>query len=104
MGSVNNGNFLGILELLGKYDEITKSHLEKIQEIQTKGSNMSGQAHYLSTISQNEAGAELAFSKLAQLKIWRRASTTQECKVFECSPQNVHGAWVGRRNKFRQGY
>ncbi|XP_025408958.1 zinc finger MYM-type protein 1-like [Sipha flava] len=54
IGNVNNGNFLGILELLGRYDEITRGHLAYVKEYQNKGESMKGRTHYLSWMSQNE--------------------------------------------------
>lgn len=46
--------FLGILELLGKYDEITREHLFNVKQAQAKGDTFKGSAHYLSWKSQNE--------------------------------------------------
>jgi len=37
IGIVNNGNFLGILELLGRYDEVTRNHLATVEKYQNKG-------------------------------------------------------------------
>lgn len=54
IGDVHNGNFLGVLELLGKYDEVTREHLAKVKAKQLEGKTMQGQAHYLSWKSQNE--------------------------------------------------
>ncbi|CAH0390034.1 unnamed protein product [Bemisia tabaci] len=54
IGDVHNGNFLGTLELMGKYDEVIREHLAKIKAKQLDGGNMQGQAHYLSWKSQNE--------------------------------------------------
>lgn len=53
LGQVNNGNFLGILELLGKYDEVTKCHLHKVKQLQSDNKGR-GHSHYLSWLSQNE--------------------------------------------------
>lgn len=43
LGSPNNGNYLGILELLAQYDEFLRSHLE------THGNRGSGHTNYLSS-------------------------------------------------------
>ena len=48
----NNGNFLGILNLLGHYDPLLRTHLEKVDASQKAEKRMS--AHYLSSDSQNE--------------------------------------------------
>lgn len=51
---VNNGIFLGVLELLGHYDEATREHLSYVQKYQSGGESMQGKIHYLSWMSQNE--------------------------------------------------
>ncbi|XP_064122701.1 uncharacterized protein LOC135226949 [Macrobrachium nipponense] len=48
----NNGNFLGIIELLSRYDPILQDHVSKVREAQKDGKRR--QAHYLSYSSQNE--------------------------------------------------
>lgn len=52
VGDVNNGNFLGILELLSHYDPVLQEHMRNVRESQQKGERMS--AHYLSNRSQND--------------------------------------------------
>ena len=52
IGDPNNGNFLGILELIGQYDKILGDHLSKVKESQQ--SNRRLQVHYLSAKIQNE--------------------------------------------------
>lgn len=52
IGSTDNGNFLGLIELLSKYDPILKVHVEKVSESQQSGTRLA--AHYLSSDSQNE--------------------------------------------------
>lgn len=47
-GSVTNGNFMGILELVAEYDEFLKSH------IKTHGNPGKGNVNYLSTTICNE--------------------------------------------------
>ncbi|XP_026818974.1 uncharacterized protein LOC113557605 [Rhopalosiphum maidis] len=54
IGEVNNGNFLGILEFFGRYDEVTRDHLATVEKYQNKGESMKGKTHYLSWMSQNE--------------------------------------------------
>ena len=53
-GSIDsrNGNFLGLLELLAKFDSLLMSHLTKVKISQETGVRM--EAHYLSPESQNE--------------------------------------------------
>ena len=52
IGDVDNGNFLGVLELLAHYDPIVEEHVTKVKVAQQKGERL--QAHYLSPESQNE--------------------------------------------------
>ena len=52
IGDISNGNFLGILELIGHYDPVLEVHLQKVKESQDSGKRM--QAHYLSGETQNE--------------------------------------------------
>ena len=46
-----NGNFLGLIELLSKYDSLLFEHVEKVQKSQACGQRL--QAHYLSHDAQN---------------------------------------------------
>ena len=59
IGSINNGNFLGIIELLSRYDPVLQEHIKKVTESQTSGHCLS--AHYLSSDSQNEFIASCAY-------------------------------------------
>ena len=52
IGDMHNGNFLGIIELLSRYDPILQDHVEKVREAQQSGKRL--QAHYLSPETQNE--------------------------------------------------
>ncbi|XP_065639578.1 zinc finger MYM-type protein 1-like [Hydra vulgaris] len=52
IGDPKNGNFLGIMELIGHYDSILHDHLEKVKASQQSHKRM--QAHYLSNDIQNE--------------------------------------------------
>ena len=52
IGDVHNGNFLGLLELLARYDPLLQEHITKIQHSQLKRERL--QTHYLSADSQNE--------------------------------------------------
>lgn len=48
----NNGNFLGILELISHYDSTLREHLDNIRLSQQEGKRM--QVHHLSPLIQNE--------------------------------------------------
>lgn len=52
LGDPHNGNFLGITELLSKYDPLLREHVTKVKESQENEKRL--QAHYLSWRSQNE--------------------------------------------------
>lgn len=52
LGERNNGNFLGILELISHYDPILQEHLEKVRISQQQHKRL--QVHYLSASIQNE--------------------------------------------------
>lgn len=52
LGERNNGNFLGILELISRYDPVLREHLEKVKISQQQHKRL--QVHYLSADVQNE--------------------------------------------------
>ncbi|XP_045466791.1 zinc finger MYM-type protein 1-like [Harmonia axyridis] len=52
IGNPNNGNFLGILELLANHDTILAEHLDAVKDSQETKKRM--QVHYLSAEIQNE--------------------------------------------------
>jgi len=52
IGDPNNGNFLGTIELLAKWDPFLHEHVSSVQKSQAQHCRM--QAHYLSPDSQNE--------------------------------------------------
>src|SRR6218665_155191 len=52
IGHKSNGLFLGMLEVIAKYDSILNSHLEKVRQSQVD--ERREQVHYLSPESQNE--------------------------------------------------
>jgi len=48
IGSANNGNYLGLMELVAEYDDFLKQHMEK------HGNRGSGHTSYLSTTISEE--------------------------------------------------
>ena len=52
IGDVHNGNFLGFIEMLSRYDPLLQTHVEKVRASQERGQRL--QAHYLTSDSQNE--------------------------------------------------
>uniref|UniRef100_A0A3B4ZP78 DUF4371 domain-containing protein n=1 Tax=Stegastes partitus TaxID=144197 RepID=A0A3B4ZP78_9TELE len=69
----DNGNFLGIIELLAKYDSILNDHLRHIREHRQQGKRL--QAHYLSPDSQNEF-IELCAQRVQNTILRERQETT----------------------------
>ena len=52
LGDPNNGNLLGMIELLARWDPILREHVQNVMEYQEKDERH--QVHYLSPESQNE--------------------------------------------------
>lgn len=52
IGAPNNGNFLGVLELIAHYDPVLRNHLQTVKDSQQSHHRL--QAHYLSSDIQNE--------------------------------------------------
>ena len=52
IGDPHNGNFLGIIELVSRYDPVLQLHVNKMGEAQRQGNRVP--VHYLSSDSQNE--------------------------------------------------
>lgn len=59
----NNGNFLGVIELLAQFDPVLEEHVSKVKQSQNSGQRL--QAHYLSADSQNDF-IEACSSKVVQ--------------------------------------
>ncbi|XP_066950611.1 zinc finger MYM-type protein 1-like [Macrobrachium rosenbergii] len=89
IGDPRNGNFLGILELLGKYDRITHEHLAKVKKAQTEGKTMQGQAHYLSWQSQNEF-IELCAKKVLSSILDERQQAIYYSIIVDSTPDVAH--------------
>ena len=88
IGDPRNDNFLGILELLGKYDRIPHEHLAKVKKAQTEGKTMQGQAHYLSWQSQNEF-IELAKKVLSSI-LDERQQAIYYSLIVDSTPDVAH--------------
>ena len=52
IGDPNNGNFLGVIELLSRWDPILQEHLKNAMVYQEKGERL--EVHYLSPVSRDE--------------------------------------------------
>lgn len=89
IGDVHNGNFLGVLELIGKYDEVTREHLAKVKENQLNKKSMIGQAHYLSWYSQNEF-ISLCGKKLLNTILHQREESVFYGIIVDATPDISH--------------
>lgn len=82
LGNSHNGNFLGILELLGKFDHIMQEHLCQI-------SNKEIQDHYLGKWIQNELLSIMGDT--VQSNIVRRIKAAKYfAVVLDCTPDISH--------------
>ncbi|XP_047135316.1 zinc finger MYM-type protein 1-like [Hydra vulgaris] len=82
IGSKSNGNFLGVFELLAKYDAVFKELLLRIQDKKTN-------AHYLSNDTQNELirclAQEIESENLSMVKKAKYYSV-----ILDCTPDVSH--------------
>ncbi len=85
VGDVHNGNFLGTLELLARYDPLLSEHLKKVSE-KKKGSRM---AHYLSSESQNEL-IELCGEKVLKEILKERENAIYYSVICDATPDISH--------------
>nr|XP_004208910.2 zinc finger MYM-type protein 5-like [Hydra vulgaris] len=87
IGDPKNGNFLGIMELIGHYDSILHDHLEKVKASQQSHKRM--QAHYLSNDIQNEF-IQCCADKVTDVILDER----EKCKYFsmfvDATPDTAH--------------
>lgn len=87
IASEHNGNFLGIIELLSKYDPILYDHVQRIRDSQHNKNRL--QVHYLSRRIQNEF-IELCGS-FVQNKILEQIRTSKYfCIVADATPDCSH--------------
>jgi len=78
-------NFLGVLELLGKYDEITREHLSSVKKAQIKGDTFKGSAHYLSWKSKNEF-ISLCGNKVLEIILKQRENAIYYSIITDATP------------------
>lgn len=72
LGDVRNGNFLGTLELLAKYDPLLNDHLRKVKEKRPS----TRVTHYLTPESQNE------FIELCGDRVLKEILKEMECAIY----------------------
>ena len=87
IGDSNNGNFLGILELLSRYDPILEKHLHRVQEAQQSGHRL--QVHYLSGDTQNEFIAVCA-KQIRSVILQQREEAKYYSVIVDATPDAAH--------------
>ena len=87
IGDSNNGNFLGLIELLSHWDPILKEHVLKVEESQKKGISL--QVHYLSNESQNEFIAECS-GLVKQHILGERQFAKYYAIIVDSTPDSSH--------------
>lgn len=83
-GSSSNGNFLGIIEVISKYDNILEKLIEKVI-----GSRKRSQAHYLSPSSQNEIINAISNS-INQKNLSSLRDAKYYSLILDCTPDVSH--------------
>ena len=87
IGDHNNGNFLGLIELLSRWDPILQEHVQKVKEYQGKGERL--QVHYLSPESQNEFISACSNLVKQHILLERRASK-YFAVIVDATPDSSH--------------
>ena len=87
IGDSNNGNFLGLIELLSHWDPILKEHVLKVEESHKKGERL--QVHYLSSESQNEFITECS-DLVKQHVLGERQSAKYYAIIVDSTPDSSH--------------
>lgn len=82
IGSPHNGNFLGVVELLGKFDPVMEDHLQKIQNKQIHD-------HYLGKRIQNELINIMGQAVLQEI-ILRIKAAKYFAIILDCTPDISH--------------
>lgn len=80
--AAHNGNFLGLVQLLGQYDPTMKEHLRKIDSKEIHN-------HYLGKTIQNDLinllGSEIQSSIISNCKVSKYFSI-----ILDCTPDKSH--------------
>lgn len=83
----SNGNFLGILELLAKYDPLLNDHLRKVRHSQEAGTRL--QVHYLSADIQNEF-ISICAAEVTKRIIHERENAKYFALIVDATPDSAH--------------
>lgn len=87
IGDCTNGNFLGILELLAKYDPLLNDHLNKVRHSQDTGNKI--QVSYLSPKIQNEF-INVCGSIVLQHILKEREEAKYFSLIVDATPDSAH--------------
>ena len=87
IGDHDNGNFLGIIEVLSHWDLLLKSHVDKVKMAQDIGERL--QAHYLSPDSQNEFISECS-SMIRDQILLERSEAKYYSIIVDATPDSSH--------------
>ena len=87
IGCPHNGNFLGFLEVLGKYDPLLQVHLNKVCEAQKQGNRLA--VHYLSSDSQNDFISACA-SQVRAIILEQQKKAKYFSIIVDATPDSSH--------------
>ena len=87
IGDKSNGLFLGLLEVIARYDHVLSAHLTKVRQSQLSGKRE--QVHYLSPQSQNEFIFEC--SEIVKGKILNEIKESKYYSIIiDSTPDSLH--------------
>ena len=87
IGDPHNGNFLGIIELVSRYDPVLQLHVNKMGEAQRQGNRVP--VHYLSSDSQNEFIAACAGQVQAKI-LYNLKEAKYYSMIVDATPDSAH--------------
>lgn len=87
IGERNNGNFLGILELISHYDPVLLKHLENVKIAQQQHNRI--QVHYLSPEIQNEF-IDLCARHVVSVILKEREKAKYYSLIVDATPDSAH--------------
>ena len=87
IGDPSNGSFLGLIELLSRWDPILQEHVQRVRECKKNGECLQG--HYLPPGSQNEFISECSNLEKQHILLERR-SLTYFVVIVDVTPDSSH--------------
>ena len=88
VGDPKNGNFLSVLELIGRYDPVIGNHLAKVK-IESQTTHERLQVHYLSANSQNEF-IQCCAQKVLDAILHKVESAKYYSIIVDATPDSAH--------------